>query len=1109
MLQSIGFDRSVEVGLTNAVAFVHLLCFASLVLLTKPGVVALRISGWLAAVVLASGMVFGADLLNDLGNPSMVGWTALASAPTSLGFVLFGGSVLLQVAPTLRSWRNDGTISRFFIWKYLVVFLTAAFVVDQRLPQDVAMGLLYSLVVIFAWFAHERRTFFYTAGICTALIAVDTLTGADALENTWIYTRIIAIVSVWVSAFILYFLRTNREELTSSEARFRSIFEASWEGIIVMNEKSEIVMVNGKLNQMLGYTKNELIGCPMDSVLPQFFNIVKLDRTDDILSEETSSAEFGADNHLVALKKDGSRFPAKVRLSDFSHGHQHFTSVSLSDITDVLRGKEELQDSLKKLKDAEFRFKSIFNNAYQFIGLLEPDGTLVEANETALQFAGVSIDDVRGKKFWDTPWWSISNEVKQQMKEAIGQAGKGEFVRYDVDNLGADGSILTVDFSLRPIFDEHGTVIYLVPEGRDISNRRTLENKLVANEKLLQQFVKHTPNAVAMFNNSLEYMVASDAWYKDYGIEGRQIIGMHHYDVFPEIRQMPHWQELHQRALLGELIREDRDAFIRHDGHTDWLRYVIQPWMDENQRIGGIIMFTEVITEQVELEKNLEKREKEFRTIFETIDEGIVYQNKNGEITNANAAAERILGLSLDQMRGVKSIDPRWKALHEDGTEFPGEEHPAMVALRTGQEQRNVIQGIFHPGKQQHIWISANSYPILDEVTGEVHQVYSTFEDITDEYNAKKALEWSEQRFNLAVQGTTAGVWDWIDLNGDEEWWSPKFYDLLGYQVGEIEPSLTTFGQLLHPDDSDLTFKMVDRHLKRKTPFVVEYRLKHRSGKYRWFLGSGQATWDHEGNPIRMVGTIVDIHARKMAEEAEVQHARDLADKNKELEEFTYVASHDLQEPVRTISSFVELFRETYGDKLDAEALKWLELMQGASERSQKLIIDLLEYSRLGRKREFAAVNLNNLLDDVRNDLGLRITESKPRVLVDQLPTLQGLETELRLLFQNLISNAIKFRKHGVDPIVHVRYHEEENNHHISVSDNGIGIDEKFFDQIFVIFRRLHSKSEYGGTAIGLAHCKKVVELHHGKIWLDSVVEKGTTFHISFPMDHSEHKNAE
>lgn len=294
---------------------------------------------------------------------------------------------------------------------------------------------------------------------------------------------------------------------------------------------------------------------------------------------------------------------------------------------------------------------------------------------------------------------------------------------------------------------------------------------------------------------------------------------------------------------------------------------------------------------------------------------------------------------------------------------------------------------------------------------------------------------------------------------------------------------------------------MVQRHFEKRVPFLVEYRLKHKSGKYKWFQGSGQATWDDDGKPMRMVGTIIDIDSRKLSEEAELKRAAELAEKNRELEEFTYVASHDLQEPVRTIASFADLFEQSYADKLDEEGRQYLQFIKGASMRSQQLIVDLLDYSRLGKSREMIQVNMNETIQDALVDLSVKIKEAKATIKVDDLPTIAGNATELRLLCQNLISNAIKFRKAEINPEIKISVHQNETGYQFSVSDNGIGIEEKYLDRIFVIFKRLHGKTEYEGTGIGLAHCKKIVELHHGRIWVESKVGVGSTFLFVIPSE--------
>ncbi len=249
---------------------------------------------------------------------------------------------------------------------------------------------------------------------------------------------------------------------------------------------------------------------------------------------------------------------------------------------------------------------------------------------------------------------------------------------------------------------------------------------------------------------------------------------------------------------------------------------------------------------------------------------------------------------------------------------------------------------------------------------------------------------------------------------------------------------------------------------------------------------------------------IRDVTMRKEAEVKLKQFNEKLDQKNKELEQFVYVASHDLQEPIRTINSFVNLYKSEFGDTQSDEAIEYLQFIQGAGERAQQLIVDLLDYSKLERNRKLAKVNLNKIIDNVKSDLAVKIADKKAEIRVGNLPTLQGYETGLRLLFQNLISNAIKFARDGFGPLVEISSKEGDNEWEFSVKDNGIGFSEEFKEKVFVIFKRLHPKSKYEGTGIGLAHCRKIVELHNGRIWADSVPGEGSTFYFTISTNLNE-----
>ncbi|WP_299674006.1 ATP-binding protein [uncultured Tenacibaculum sp.] len=222
-----------------------------------------------------------------------------------------------------------------------------------------------------------------------------------------------------------------------------------------------------------------------------------------------------------------------------------------------------------------------------------------------------------------------------------------------------------------------------------------------------------------------------------------------------------------------------------------------------------------------------------------------------------------------------------------------------------------------------------------------------------------------------------------------------------------------------------------------------------------------------------------------------------IKEKNKELNEITYIASHDLQEPLRTVSSMVDMFSSRYKESFDEQGKMMLGFIESATGRMRNLVKDLLEYSVLGQNRELSKVNCNEVINDVRKDLNQIILKNDADIKWKNLPEVTGYKSELRLLFQNLISNAIKFQHPENKPKIRVTSEELEEYWKFKVSDNGIGIKEKYKEKIFSIFKRIHSKEEYEGTGIGLSHCKKIVEMHDGKLWVDSEEGKGSDFYFT------------
>lgn len=370
---------------------------------------------------------------------------------------------------------------------------------------------------------------------------------------------------------------------------------------------------------------------------------------------------------------------------------------------------------------------------------------------------------------------------------------------------------------------------------------------------------------------------------------------------------------------------------------------------------------------------------------------------------------------------------------------------------------------------------------------------------MTEAEAAKQTLQESEERLKEAQQIARIGNWNW-DIVNNKLIWSDEIYRIFGLAPQEFDATYEAFMNSVHPDDRDLVNKSVNEAVSENKPYSIDHRVVLPDGTERIVHEQAAVTFDETGKPVRMAGIVQDITDRKMTEDLIKRQAQELARSNAELQKFAYVASHDLQEPLRTISSFTQLLARRYKDKLDSDADEFISFIVDGAKRMQRLINDLLAYSRVGTAgKAFEAADFEALLGNVLANLNEAIGEGNAVVTHDPLPTIIADPTQMEQLFQNLISNAIKFRGEE-PPKVHISAEKRDSECLFSVKDNGIGIAPDYFDRIFIIFQRLHGKDDYSGTGIGLAVCKKIVERHGGRIWVESEKGKGSTFYFTIPV---------
>ena len=472
-----------------------------------------------------------------------------------------------------------------------------------------------------------------------------------------------------------------------------------------------------------------------------------------------------------------------------------------------------------------------------------------------------------------------------------------------------------------------------------------------------------------------------------------------------------------------------------------------------------------------------------YHSLVENLNHSIFRKDRQGRFTFGNRVFCEYMDVAPSEILGKTDFDffPEEFArkYHEDD----------LAVLKTGQgtdEEEN-----YETAEGEILIVRTVKSPVYND-NGEIIGLQGFFWDITAQKRAEEELAASRERFELAVRGSSDGIWDWNVLTG-EVYYADRFKELLGYPPDGFEDTFDSFRKLLHPDDREATLAAIDAHLKERVAYDVEYRLRRKTGDYRWFRARGLALWDPEGKATRMAGSISNIHARKQAEKALLERSAELERSNQDLEQFAWVASHDLKEPLRAVSNYVQLIERRYNDKLDDEGRRFIGFATEGAARMRVLINDLLAFSRIGtRGKALVPTELDDALSSALKNLELVVAEREARIAAEPLPRVLGDSSQLIQVFQNLVGNAIKFCDQR--PEIHIWSEQAGTLWRIHIKDNGIGMDPAHVVKVFEIFQRLHTRDKYDGTGIGLAVVRKIVERHGGSIDVASRPGEGCTF---------------
>lgn len=1002
--------------------------------------------------------------------------------------------------------------------------------------------------------------------------------------------------------------RQAEQDLSTKESYYRRLIENVPEGIVLLDSDGTMHYYSESLKYVLGYEEGENIG-------KSVFEFVHSDDKEgavDVFRKLVSNPGGTDTQEVRALHKDGSWHDVEVTGTNYLHDPAvRGIVINFHDVTKYKHAEQAL-------REAESRYRAIFDNPLNMVFIYDEQGTILDANESAIRRFGYSTEDLGKVRFQDV----LHPEDLPAAQESVAQLLANERsnpLRVRAFSK-ASGEVIWVEV-YGYLLEQDGEHFKALAIARDITERKRVEEERRESEQRYRLLADNVTDIIWTADLSLRLTYVSPSVERQAGYTVEEAMAMT-FDQF----LTPESFELAASVLAEELSIENTEnrnllrsravqtEFVNKDGSHFWAETTVSFLRGPDKEAIGVLGLTRDITDRRQAHEALQQSEDRFRTLIDNSSDVISIVEPDGTIRYQSPSLETMLGYRPEELEGTNMFlllhpeeqegtiqrfsdfasepgstassiqrlrhkDGSWRTVEVISTNLLSDpniqgivanwnditdrleaaenlrnreayfrrliEHgtdgivvldalgtmlhysPSFKRILGYEEWENIGKSVFDlvhpddvpaavnkfagllptPGSTDVVEVRARhktgSWRLL-EVFGAnylhdpaVGGIVLNLRDITELEEAEETLRQSEKRFRTLIE-YSSDVITITTKDGTIQYESPSVERVMGYKPEELIGK--NVYEFLHPDDQLNASQGLEDFLSDPGAVVTTIqRSRHKDGSWRTIEVASTNLLE---DPViqGIIANSRDITGRKEAEESLARYAAELTRSNAELEQFAFVASHDLKEPLRMVRVYVQLLAKRYAGKLDADADEFIDYAVDGAGRMHALIEGLLAYSRVGAPdTKFEPVNLEAALDQAIANLQMAVDENEAQISHDPLPTVMGDESQLRQLFQNLISDAIRFRAEE-PPQIRISVEQKDQEWLFSVQDNGIGFEQEYGERIFVIFKRLHVKEKYPGTGIGLTLCRKIVECHGGQMWAESELGQGATFYFTIPV---------